>query len=562
MKRHLPITQASLFKDRIDIARIQPGRDMGIMLEKGSYHPQLYHDVKEMNQTATMKTNRVLTKYENKRPALNDIAIYNTRSQLVDDNENVGLNYLQMENAKEKVKQKYHTTISKPSVKSPLTSSSLMEPLTSRTSTASSAFSSLMDNSLIPTSSLLVDDRMNQHTSDRRYMLPSDRQQWALSLQPNNNPDIIERNRRQKEADDFFLRRNKKNRWVEDRMSYNKRANSSAYAVEEMKRTAKVLPSSERITLNVVDEPTTAFGDFTPYHQREKESFEITNVRKMEPSGFIESTIDGVVTFFSSLFNRKKSKDDEKTIGATFTDEIQNEFIGTDEQFKTKERMLYKPDHVYIMKTGEIISEFPEESNQSAIAYQTMNVTGNVRTNVILDRYGQGDGKIVVMQRRAEDSIFINDGKSVGDDFIGVVIPIEHIDKKVRERIIKNNLDNSRNQPLSLEYGDFVQFNDFLEKHPEQQIRIKKHSIISNLRTGDISEFEEGSTFVDHKVYNALAENKRTKLTNNRTRVNVNVDYEDRADPMVVTQTPERKADLKKQNVRLTGVKKGIFDKH
>jgi len=503
-----------------------------------------------------MKTNRVITKYENKHPLVNDIALYNTRTRSLNAEDDPALGDLrmhkdQMERASSKVLQRESWRLPHTDEYNP--------------------YLPISDTNKPPVGyndgGRILDERMIWHTRDRPYTLESDRAQQARALQPNNNPEIIERNRRQHESDDAFLRRSKKNRWVEDKMSYINRPRTIEYKIDS-KPTKTIMQNviAERVPLNVNDPNNLVKdyqGHYSPEYQRENlinDNQRTENIESFEPKGGLKSTIDMITSFFSGLLNRQKLKNDE-IIDMNY-DEKLNDF-DLIEPIDTKERMYYKPNHVHVMKQGDIETSFPDENyDNTAVAYKTLDPTGVTRTNIILDRFGRGDAKIIIIQKREQDSIFINDGRQIGDDYVVMEIPIEQIDKKFRNKIISLNMDTERDKALKLEYNDFVQFNEILEQHPDMQKRLKKEQLYSNVRGKDLEmEFENNSTFVDHNVYSV--ENRRSKI-NKHNRIGIHENYDMHAVelPIEVKRNEVRNADLEKYNSRNKGIIKGKFDKN
>jgi len=167
-----------------------------------------------------------------------------------------------------------------------------------------------------------------------------------------------------------------------------------------------------------------------------------------------------------------------------------------------------------------------EELDNTAYSYQTLDPTGCdvTRTTVLLDKYSAGESKLVILQKRAMDSIFVNDGKHVGEDLIAVDLPISHINKRIRDKIKKLNFDNNRDdklQPLALEYEDFVILNEYLQNHPDIQRRLRKATVKSLIQKRDDSQdFERDKTFIDNRAYSKIVDEKRSRLCiKNRDRI-------------------------------------------
>ena len=623
-KRYIGTSPTELLLDRIDLARIQPGNSFGNLNsigsfeEKGRFNPDLFYDVRDNVNVLTTKTNRTLTKYENQNPQLNDIALYNIRNHSLNAEDVPGmymkLHNEQIETSRSKVRQKETWRLPAENNFNPYL------PI-SETNKPPENYGTYGEKN---DAGRIIDERMIWHTADKQYTLPSDRQQQAMTLHPSNNAEILERNRRQKESDDIFLKRGKQNRWVEDRMKYHNESNQPWYQKDET--TTKLSKPTEVETFgknrHVVDPndiknriKESQGGYISDYERKlmemneqkyrtmnldyDKEAFGDTETDITHKKGALQIAVDSVSSFFSSLFNRQKQNKpedfdfdnldelDKKYISNTILaqDRMMDELplMTTEEKYKNKERLTYKPDHVHVMKTGEINTIFPDDNFDNTIVtntadtYKTLDPTGTdiVRTNVLLDRYGRGDAKLIIVQKRVDESVFINDGMEMGDDYIVVELPIENITKKFRDKIIKNNLDTDRSQPLKLEYEDFVKMNEYIEQHPDKQRRVKRDQLNEKMRKNVEEEFENiGSSFIDHKVYNNLAENKRSKLTNKRQRMGVALDLDTNLKNIEAFATSVsnslrssdksanyRNTDLSKQNTRRIGVTKGRFDK-
>ena len=178
------------------------------------------------------------------------------------------------------------------------------------------------------------------------------------------------------------------------------------------------------------------------------------------------------------------------------------------------ERFYYKPDHVLVVKNGDLPDFYPDENHDytavSFVQSDPLN-TGLIRTIVIKD-----DSKFKIIQKRNSDAIFSGDNRPYGEDFVSIEIPVEYIDDKVRDRIRKYNLDTKRDKVIELTYDDFVAFSDFIVEHPEVQQRLKFSDLHQRVRTNKydadiITNFEGKKTFIDEKVYSVINNNIRNK---------------------------------------------------
>jgi hypothetical protein len=182
-----------------------------------------------------------------------------------------------------------------------------------------------------------------------------------------------------------------------------------------------------------------------------------------------------------------------------------------------KQRFTYKPDHIFITKQHNIPDIYPDDVNDDkALLYISLdeNAIGINRTMVLLDKYENEIPKIYIAQKKAENSIFTGDNEYIHDDIIVAELPVKALDDKFREKLRKNNLAN-RGNCLQLEYEDFILFNEFIQNHPEIQKRMKFGDFKKFVRALDdetLADFDSKTIFMDYKVYNNIAAEKRNKL--------------------------------------------------
>lgn len=588
--RYIPSSEIQNLKTQLQLSRIESKRGYlnsqgysNIPSDESPFHPVIYADVQYSEPTLS-KTNRCLTKYENKAPNMNDIALYDTRvydlnAQNVPTLADNVLHKNQMERARGKIQQAHTDML--PSFGTSDTNGSYYNPNLPISET------NKPPPNMKPT---LVDERITYHTNERPWNYESDRANIAYDLQ--RSPEILERNRRQQEADDALFRRHKKNRWVEPKMAYMNRMHDPTYSIDEFtkKQSEK---DNERITLSPIhakeafaktrvgfDETDVnhlnkeIYGTFQPdYSRRMNEMYDRESLKSRmeqfqveEPSASVKGTVvnaasyitDTIMSFFNwnnngSKSSPTKSKDENITYdedgSVIYNDKYHNvptvSEVNSSFQSDT-ERFYYKPDHVLLVKNGNIPDVFPDENHDytavSFVQADPLN-TGLIRTIVIKD-----DSKFKIIQKRNEDAIFTGDNRPYGEDFVSIEIPVDIIDDKIRDRIKKINMDTKRDKVIELTYDDFIAFSDFVVEHPEVQQRLKFADLHKRVRTNKydediITNFEGKKTFVDDKVYAVISDNIRKKqIKSNTGRIdkeqNPTVEGYSTSSPMYSSQSP------------------------
>ena len=604
--RYIPSSESNYLQTQLQLSRIESKRGYlnsrdynNIPSNDSPFHPVIFQDV-QYAEPSLSKTNRCLTKYENKYPNTTDIALYDTRNHDLNATDIPGLenNVLykqQLESARNKIQQA-HTD--------------LYSAYGDFNGTEYNPFLPISETNKPPSSSqqnqypILTDERMQYHTNERPWNYESDRANIAYDLQ--RSPEIIERNRRQQESDDAFLHRVKKNRWVEPKMAYMDRQYDPHYSIDEYTKKQIDKNNADRITTLSPIRTTEAFvqsrngfdetdmnhlnaeiyGNFQPEYSRDmKAAYDANNLKSRIEQFYPNDTFadilskvkgsftnassyisDTITSFFgwnsngnkyqSSSSSLQQNKDSHLTYDSdgsiTYNSEKYNVPLHAEvntlpferNQESGTERFFYKPDHVLLVKNGEIPDVFPDENRDyTAVSFvqgDPLN-TGLIRTIVLKD-----DSKYKIIQKRAEDAIFSGDNRPYGEDFVTIEIPINMIDEKIRDRIKKNNMDTKRDKVLELTYDDFVAFSDFIVEHPEVQQRLSFSDLHQRVRTNKydsdiISNFEGRKTFVDEKVYAVIENNIRMKqMKQNTGRVDKDQSsFTQHNDPLFIqTQSP------------------------
>lgn len=603
--RYIPDTRTNMMITNLGLSRIEPTRETLTMMSANNapttdspFNPEIYNEVRYSAKPIITSRNRVLSKYENNNPGNNNIALYDTH--VFDMNmTNVPAfahNELQkslQERAKNKIKFKNEDLLYARGSKNASNgwdyNPYLPESPTNQRPT-----------NLTP---VTLDERLIYHTSERPWNYESDRANIAYKLQ--RSEMIKERNQRQHEADDELFHRTKKDRWVEPKQVYRElHTPLDFYLTEENKRAAS--KQNDRKSIDVTEAFATSrvgfdandinhlhndiYGNFMPdYDRHMKDVYEEDLIKArieqfntdVTPKGMITTAADFITKTITNFFGWNQNGAREYL---TSDDNLEYDEDGSlkyhyshDQDFSAdnarveqfsgiQERYYYKPDHMLVVKDGNLVETYPDEDfSYTAVSVITQSPVGLVRSIALVD-----DGKVIFAQKRANDSIFDGDHLPIGDDLIIAELPIENLDRKLRERIRKYNTGTKRDKVIELTYDDFIQFSEWVVKHPEVQKRLKKEKLHQRVRANDydadiVNNFEGKKTFVDEKVYAGLADAMRQRqILHQKGRVDkdlVTVEGYSSLTPFTTSSEPFRNV---QHGLNLTsrrgGVKRGAFD--
>ena len=173
--RYIPSPEIQNLKTQLQLSRIESKRGYlnsqgynNIPSDESPFHPVIYADV-QYSEPALSKTNRCLTKYENKASNMNDIALYDTRvydlnAQNVPTLADNVLHKNQMERARGKIQQAHTDML--PSFGTSDANGSYYNPNLPISET------NKPPPNMKPT---LIDERMTYHTNERPWNYESDR---------------------------------------------------------------------------------------------------------------------------------------------------------------------------------------------------------------------------------------------------------------------------------------------------------------------------------------------------------------------------------------------------
>lgn len=581
MSRYIPQDELLHLTNNLSLSRIESTRGYFNNNSHGElpsseepFNPILSYNV-QYAEPRLSQINRVLTKYENHGADTFDIALYNTRSHALNAEDIPGLenNVLhrnQMERARSKIQQA-HTDLLCHSNTDQFYNGNIYNPQLPISPTNQPNFNHPVQ----------IDERLMWHTNDRPFKYASDIANDAYNNQ--RSPELIERNRRQAEADAALLGQHTNPRYVEAKMAYHDRPHDPQYDInsfvkhdasksndrqtgniEKMTyntqiRSKKVIPeeSTNKVTNEVNQEfkPTYA-RHAIPNHMKNindrrdpnskinhfaNEAFTTTNTKSNIIERFTDSVVSNVSNFISNIFKRSNLDNSNSRYQSSY-DPSQEQTINDNSEIspfkaiKQQERFIYKPNHMLVIKDGNIRSTYPDENfDNTALVYVTKDAINTGLTRTIIIRDG---AKYKIIQKHESDAIFTNDNRPYGEDYIMCEIPIENLNHTHRERIEKINLNTDRNKTLKLTYNDFVAFSDYVVNHPETTVRVKFTDLWKHIRGNELDEdlitsFDGRSTFVDESVIQLAQAQQRkenhAKLVSGRADKNTSnaIDYVD-----------------------------------
>ena len=637
-RRTFPTSSLDFLSSQIKQSRIQPLREHEVsFIKPQEFTKEVYEDVKYSTMPLANHRNRTLTKFENRYPVSNSIALYDMHHESLNDENRIGT-YLQRQQrnkAESKVVQKedFRLPMSQylsydadlpgvykqsTMVEMPfLTTEGEMQPrLPAREGESEMLVGGGMKYGTGTTRPRLIDERMIWHTSDKQYSLPSDKSQLAIALQPNNNPYIQERNQRQKEADDAFLRRHKTNRWAENKAAYLDRQYLPHYGAEDLvaasgtgvhqesyaprltidrhsiqEATPGEAYATERIPLTVGGMKTLTKiyeGHYNPLYERGVNTLTADNLIDQRREHFNDAPKDSGMNWFVRILDpiarflkwrpTNISTDDERIHDSLKqnTRALMHRAFGTDytKPFgrfdykylqETPERFVYKPNYMLVIKNDTMlndmskdVSDYPIDMYTRAFSYQTVDPTGwnKLRQVIYLD-----DEKVYIVQRRGEEPMFTV-----------VELPIDIIDERTRNKFGHIKEFSKRSKVAELDYEDHIAFSDYVVRHPEKQERIQIKDLGMVVRHPDITYFDNPKIeYVDYSVYNLDNANKRQKLPNTslKGRTDLHQDIEktvamesskEPIDTAVKTEGFRTAMSKTHYNFRTKGLKRGAFD--
>lgn len=559
--RYIPSTRTSNMITNLGLSRIEPTRALTtemshntIPTDDSPFNPIIYDNVKYTAQPYITNINRVISKYENNNPGNNNIALYDTHKYTLNaGNEATMADNQLYKNLMQRARDKIH-----------LKSDDMLPTYGNPNTTNGWNYNNRLppsETNVIPPNGPIIDPRLTQHTNERAWNYPSTRADIAYDLQRANF--IKERNIRQHEADDALLRRTKKNRWVEPKQAYMNRNQNPTYELN----TSVIKASSKDNDRNTITAQDLNYAlALSRENFTHKEPYNIGahdyNLRaKYEYSNFLPEFKRGMEEVYDenvlqSRIEQYKSPELAKSVNNSITNRQFGKEDGIHSMFKwnnvgnrnanynlqnqvdpkllkikpqtmadtgakttfnqlTKERFLYKPEHVLVIKDGTLTDIYPDdEFNNTATSISTVDpyTKGIIKTVAFLQ-----DGKFILLQKTQADKLFAGDHQRMNDDIISVELPIAQLTKKFRDRVKKYNTSTNRDKPLNLKYDDFIEIIKWVQQHPEKQKRLKKEQLHQRVRTGKydadiINGFEGKRMFVDNKVYIGLADNARKKF--------------------------------------------------
>ena len=565
-KRYIPISETDESISQLNLARIETTKGYlnnnshgELPSSESPFNPILSYDV-QYYEPRLQRRNRVLTKYENKANETNDIALYNTRTHALNAEDVAGLDNLQlhkegMERARSKVKQRWEDYVPQENSNQNVFNGNVFNPglPISETNKPSQGYKAGM-----------VDERLGWFTNGREFRYESDIANNAYNLQ--RSQEIIDRNRRQAEADDALFHRHQKNRWVEPKQAYRDRAYVPTYEREDFvkhdmsKGNDRQVGNLEKEKFNIVGRSkklqdvehmnkvrNDVEQSFQSEYERKQiqqtmkrwndsrdgvngrmiEAFEVKNTNSGVFGMIADKLFDVVKESLSSLLGsglKEEKRQRSKLMEREGFDEYKQRMLVSDgmvydEVFgEYKEKFGFKPNHLLIMRDGNIPAVYPDDdfSNTAPTFIMRDPFDGGIVKSVMLI-----DGtKFKIIQKHESDRVFSGDNRPYGEDYIVSEVLIEDLPPQMKERIKIMNMNSKRDKTLELCYDDWIAFSDYVVKHIDTADRIKFADIWRKIRGNDFDEqlvnnFEGRKVLVDESaVQDAVAELRKDRMRN------------------------------------------------
>ena len=177
--RYIPSPEFHNMKTQLQLSRIESKRGYlnsqsfnNLPSDESPFNPIIYSDV-QYSEPALSKTNRCLTKYENRAPNMSDIALYDTHiydinAQNVPGLENNTLHKNLLERARGKIQQAHSDLLA-------------VNNTSSTTNGSYNPYLPISETNQPPTNfhPVSLDERLTYHTNERPFTYESDRANMA-----------------------------------------------------------------------------------------------------------------------------------------------------------------------------------------------------------------------------------------------------------------------------------------------------------------------------------------------------------------------------------------------
>ena len=329
-----------------------------------------------------------------------------------------------------------------------------------------------------------VDERLraSEQIYERPFKDENNRIQDAVRLR--NNPDKIERERRQRESDVHM-----KNESIMQLGRYDQTA---------MRFTGMDLP--EYRTETIIDEPIREeFG-----HQSERNRAENKQQKQVRFVGNNTESFLGDDEVSEMKFNPKPYYYDDSP--------------------GVKKKMYNRGDFVQLVKQGEIYDIFPDDPTSHKAP---LLITPDTVTKKPIRTFATADNKnLYLIQKRDANDIYTLDGNPYRDDFVLLEIPQHDLNPVFREKINKHlgGKRRNNNELLNLEYDDLVQLSYYMDDNENRTVRLKKsHNLLNTVRdfdwNGDLENGYANDVYFMHPdLVKTNIEKRRQKIHTDRQR--------------------------------------------
>lgn len=554
----------------MEISRVESARGLSPMnMPSGEtpFNPSLSIDVDYSLKNSSPVKSRVLTKYENMSNGdNNNIALYDPRQELDD--------YTKLKMAKE-LKTVAESRVRLQQLQGthdlngvPFAASPASHHDSQFNGNANGNANGWSYNPNLPESETnvrpknkphAVDIRAHRNTTEREWNYESDRAKIAYDLQRSEH--IRDRNEAQKQADAALFNRAYNDRYVESRQPYRGRTDTRGYTIENNTSGApsrrsfkdhpeafvntRKLDSSKYVADGYDKEYTSAWNkELGKTYDQQMQNSRIEGFSKRYVENGASYIADTIKTFFGwgpvrETYDSDKDMHRRKLDVENFKEAIINSDVGNDFNVGLTSRDYYKPNHMMVVKNGDLVESYPEtEYNNVAAA----NVTSDVDTGLTRSVALFTDDKLLFVQERAANAIFDGDNMAIGDDVLVTEIPVEALDTSMREHIRAKRMGTNRDKVVELTYEEFEALSDYVANDPSLQHRESRQQLHSRTRTSDydksiIENFDGHTTFVDETVVTGVANGAR-KRAFNHTKGRVEKQYSEEFVEGVAQTTP------------------------
>lgn len=361
--------------------------------------------------------------------------------------------------------------------------------------------------------------RESQQTSQRPFM--TENGQFYEMMKLRNNPEIVERNKRQVKADLAFKKEGelRQPRWNECKQEYRRNEKQKEYFVDSNngeyhesqmnKYNDRNISQFKDDNIKDIEERIKIINNNAKYNGAD-DRLEInnkiySNVKNHQKHDDIDkkSAIDiigNAITEFFTPHKQKEYKVEQNISSRNPTNGENNVKLGIDTDFCAIKKPIYnKGNHIYMMKNGDMLEVYPDET-ASRLAPLFINVDP-ISKREIRTFATKNNEYLYIIQKRDSNDISEVDGNSWENDYVAVQIPFNELSPEFRKKIeINNTNNNDRNgKILNLNYEDYIKMTQWVQDNPDAWYRLKQQTVYEHLR-GNQYDKEIGINFEPREV--------------------------------------------------------------